>query len=449
MREAQGAHRQGAPSSRQGWTAPAGLGLAAACVGLLAAAHLAYGALLAEPSLLLTAGSAIIVLGCVATPGLRRDLTRVRGLPLPALLFSFVLAWGVLSLTPWMPGGPHPTWAYLDLEPAAATLDKSATALELIKLLGLACIFAAGLASGATDDRARTALNALTLVAALIGLWAFLGFTTGVVVPSQRGRLDGHFLSPNTAGTFFAASLVLAVGLLARRMKGLSAVASLSAAPGLWSATLILAVCLLLTASRGAFLSAGVAFGAFLLLRFFGDQRLPSRNTVLSLVAILLVFAALFLFGEPLLARFATIEADAAFRTETYKLHWQAFLAAPISGYGLGTFDTVHRTLLDAASVPELWRTRALHNVYIQWLEEAGVPGALAMFGAIGAITVIAARRGLRRSRMTLPLFALVSSNLVFLTHGVSDFALQTPSVAFFWSYLLGLQFALSQGSGR
>ena len=449
MSEVKGARARTAETPGQRRKIPSGSGLAAACAGLLAAAHMAYGALLGEPSLLLTAGAAIILLACVATPSLRRDLARRRGLLVPALLFALVLAWGALSLTPWLPGGAHPSWAYLGLAPPAATLDKSATALELIKLVGLACIFGAGLASGASDERARTALNALTLTAALIGLWAFIGFTTGTVISSQRGRLEGHLLSPNTAGTFFAASLVIAVGLLARRMKGVSPIASVSHAPGLWSATLILAVCLLLTASRGAFLSASAAFAAFFLLRFFGERRLPSRRATLSLVAVPLVFAALFVFGEPLLARFETLETDAAFRAETYRLHWQAFLASPISGYGLGTFDTVHRTLLDAASVPELWRTRALHNVYIQWLEEAGLPGALAMFGAIAAVMAITARRAVQRSRMTLPLFALIASNLVFLIHGISDFALQTPSIAFFWSYLLGLQFALSQGSGR
>ena len=50
---------------------------------------------------------------------------------------------------------------------------------------------------------------------------------------------------------------------------------------------------------------------------------------------------------------------------------------------------------------------------------------------------------------MTYLLFALIAANLAVLVHGVTDFALQTPSVALMWSYLLGLQFSMSQGSQR
>jgi len=81
--------------------------------------------------------------------------------------------------------------------------------------------------------------------------------------------------------------------------------------------------------------------------------------------------------------------------------------------------------------------------------EEAGLAGALPMFGCIALIIGITLFRGMRRSRMTHVLFALVAADLVFLIHGFTDFALQTPSMAMMWSYLLGLQFALSQGSRR
>jgi O-antigen ligase len=130
-----------------------------------------------------------------------------------------------------------------------------------------------------------------------------------------------------------------------------------------------------------------------------------------------------------------------------FAMHWRAFLAAPIGGYGLGTFDTIHRILMDTSNFSSMWTVRATHNVVIQWLEEAGLMGALPMFGTIAAIMIITLWRGLRRTRMTFVLFALVAANLAVLVHGMTDFALQTPSFALMWSYLLGLQFAMSQGS--
>jgi hypothetical protein len=46
-------------------------------------------------------------------------------------------------------------------------------------------------------------------------------------------------------------------------------------------------------------------------------------------------------------------------------------------------------------------------------------------------------------------LFALAGVDAVFLVHGATDFALEMFSVAALWAYLLGLQFALAQGSSR
>jgi hypothetical protein len=42
-------------------------------------------------------------------------------------------------------------------------------------------------------------------------------------------------------------------------------------------------------------------------------------------------------------------------------------------------------------------------------------------------------------------LWALLGVDTVFLVHGFSDFALQTPSVAMLWAFLLGLQFAVAR----
>lgn len=390
-----------------------------------------------------------MLLGVLAAPRLRKDLLRVRGLLIPAVLFLLVLAAGVLSMTPFAPGGAHPVWSYVGLQPGAATIDRSATLLELVKLMGLACLFLVGVAAGASDERAKTAVNLLVLVAAALGLWAFFGFVTGGLYQSQRGRLEANFLNPNTAGTFFAAMVIVTLGPLLRRLRGARLGRAVQVATGHWAALLILVVCLLMTASRGAALATGAGLGTLILLMLFSGKIAWSRATFGVLAGLLAAAVLLFLFGEQLVARFEGVGESAVSRGELFALHWKAFLASPWMGYGLGAFDIIHRTLLDASSTDSLWRIRATHNVYIQWLEEAGLVGALPMFGAIAAVLVITTVRGLARSRMTHLLFALMAANLVFLVHGFSDFALQTPSMALLWSYLLGLQFALSQGSRR
>lgn len=442
-------HAETERESARLWPPPQGFGLALAAIALIFAGHLAFGALLAVPALIGAAASAALLLACLAVPALRRDLLRIRGLIAPGGLFLIVMILGALSLTPYAPGGAHPVWDYVGVHPGAATIDRSATVLELAKLLGLACLFLVGVTTGASDERARTAVNLFILAAAAFGAYAFIGFVTGSIHQSQNGRLEGTLMSPNTAGTFFALALVVALGPLLRRLRGRSVATALQAAPGYWAALLILLACLLMTASRGAALASAAAVAALFVLLAWAGRIKWTRASLVLLAGVVALALAVALFGETLMARFTRVEEDAVSRADLFRLHWNAFLASPWSGYGLGAFDTIHRTLLDSSSVESLWRVRATHNVYIQWLEETGVFMAAAMFACIGLIILTAAVRGLRRSRMTQILFTLIAADMVFIIHGLSDFALQTPSMSMMWSYLLGLQFGLSQGSQR
>jgi hypothetical protein len=42
----------------------------------------------------------------------------------------------------------------------------------------------------------------------------------------------------------------------------------------------------------------------------------------------------------------------------------------------------------------------------------------------------------------------LACASLVVLVHGITDYALQVPSIAGFWAFLLGIGFAFGQGRG-
>ena len=428
---------------------PDGLILSAAGLGLVFAGHIAYGAIRIEAALVATTLAALLLVACIAIPPLRRDLLRIRGLSWPVALFALTMVAGLLSLTPFSPGGPHPVWIYVGSGPGSGTVDPSATILELIKLGGLACLFLVGVTTGAADERGRTAVNLLILLSVLFGLWTFFAFTTGTVFQTQRGRLEGTLMSPNTAGTFFAALLVVTLGPLMRNLRGAPASRALQAGSGYWIALLVLAACLMMTASRGAALGAAVGATGLVIMLFFAGQTSWNRASMFLLAGVFGASAALYAFGGNLVERLADVNDGASGRAELFAMHWRAFQAAPLGGYGLGAFEAIHRTLLDAQSLESVWRIRATHNVYIQWLEEAGLAGALPMFGCVASIMGISLLRGMRRSRMTHILFALIAADFVFLVHGFTDFALQTPSMAMMWSYLLGLQFALSQGSRR
>jgi hypothetical protein len=178
------------------WPPPRDAWIAVAGVVLIYAAHVFYGALVSDASLVMDIAAALLVGGALAFPRLRQDLSRLKGLVLPAALFAAVILVALWTLTPFTPGGPHPVWAYVGAPAGASTIDKSATLIEIVKLLGLACLFVAGLAAGARDDRARYAVQLTIILGVAFGLWAFFGASSGMLYSTGGRRLEGDFLNP-------------------------------------------------------------------------------------------------------------------------------------------------------------------------------------------------------------------------------------------------------------
>jgi O-antigen ligase len=431
------------------WPPPKDAWLPACGVGLLFAGHWFYGALLSDTSLVLQIAAAVLLGAVLLRPKLREDLLRLRGLELPALLFAAVILVALWSLTPWTPGGPNPVWAYVGAGPGASTIDKSATTIEIIKLVGLACFFLLGAATGARDERARTAIQLTLWVGVAFGIWAFIGSVSGLVVQTQGHRLEGHFLNPNTAGTFFAVLLMLALAELLRRLKTRRREAEISGLVLFAAAPLTFLVCLLDTASRGAmlaFLGAGVVF---ILLQMAAGVLKPSRALLALLAGVVLLLAVLWFAGDQLVDRFFQTGEASIVRTAIWKLHWGEFLKSPLFGYGLGSAETVNKTLLSASTYPVLWNIKAILNLYVQWLEEAGIVGAAPMFLCVAVLIGQTVRGALKRTRMVRLLTALLAVDAIFILHGTTDFGLEVPSMAALWAWLLGLQVSLAQGSSR
>lgn len=418
--------------------------LAVVAPALLFLGHVLYGAMLPQTALSFALVWAALASACLFRARLRADLMRLDGLALPAVLFAAVIAVALWSLTSYVPGGPHPVWAYLGISPGAGSVDKSGTTLETLKLLALGCVFLVGLASGGSDARARIAINIILTLGGAYAAWAFLAFVT--TRSSGSSRLEATFLSANTAGTLFATLFVLVLGPLVARLRAEDRNRLTGAAP-LALVALLFLVCLFMTASRGAFLGAAAGMVAFGVLQVFGSRTKLSSALLAGGSAIVAVFALLAVAGDFLLTRLLGSSETVASRATIARVHWEAFLTSPLMGFGLGSFDTVNRTLLNSANFLDVWSVRAAHNIYLGWLEQAGLLGAIPMFACIAALMVTTARKSMRRSRATSLIFALLAADVVFLTHGVTDFALEMFAVSAMWAYLLGLQFSLAQGS--
>lgn len=424
----------------------AGWGLPAASVILIHAGHYIYGGLVASTSLALSAVAAAVLMGCLVHPGLRQDFGRIKGLTAPVALFAMVLLLSLLSLTPYAPGGPAPVWDYLRIREAAVSINKPATVIEIIRLLGLACFFVIGALIGVSDDRGRKAFNLFVLASGLFGLWAFFTHTVGLKL-TETPRLEARFMAANTAGGYFAFIPILALGAMIGAFRASPRKDRLYSALPYAVTVFVTLICLVMTGSRGASIALAVGLGVFALLQIYIGKLKLSRAMIFGSLGFIALAAVLLVAGDLLLSRFTEGAANSDARYQQAVAHFGAFNAAPLMGYGLGTFDAINRSIMTAENVEALWSTRALHNVYLQWLEEAGVLGALPMFGCIALIILTTVRQTARRSRMTNALFALLAADVVVLFHSISDFDLQAWSFAAAWAWLLGLQFTLSRGS--
>ncbi|WP_421729256.1 O-antigen ligase family protein [Brevundimonas sp.] len=414
---------------------------------ILYLAHLAYGANQTLAALWLSAILAAALLITIAIPQARIGLFDLRPTAPVAILFFAVIAIALWSLTPSVPGGPHPIWLWAGAAVGASTIDQSATLIEIIKLLGLACVFVVGCLQAARPDRARATFDLIVYIGAAYAAIALLTFLSGAQI-MQGSRLSGGFLSANSAATVFGILSVLGLTAVLRAWRqgaglGFSELTSRVATPA--ACLLLFMTCLLLTASRMGLAATVVACGVLLVWEVFETRgnRLP---ILLGGLALLLVGPILLAGGNDLVWRRAdTLNQDLVVRTSIFGAHWDAFLASPLMGYGLGSFDKINHLLMTGETYSDLWNVRAAHNVYLQWLEEAGVIGATPMFLLIALIIGCAIQQTFRvRSGQGL-MRGLIVSNLVILIHGITDFGLQVPSIAAFWAMILGVQFAFGQ----
>src|SRR5262249_12630661 len=138
---------------------------------------------------------------------------------------------------------------------------------------------------------------------------------------------------------------------------------------------LLLLSCLVLTASRGGIFSAIIGLCVFAaLLAVIG--RLKLGNLVLSLVALALGAGSLLLLrGQLAVERFGAMVATDDSRAAIFSQVWRAIQAAPLQGFGLGSFAELKRLLLEPTIYAQIWAVRDVHNVYLQWLLDTGVAG--------------------------------------------------------------------------
>lgn len=327
--------------------------------------------------------------------------------------------------------------------------DPSSAWLEYIKLGGVFCAFALGLRVSMTSDGGRKLFDAMLVMG---GVWALVCIIMHINDPDGvygvaklgAGRLTGAFSSPNSAGTLFGAVSVMALGRIISRYQSLRVRNPIERIDPLYAAICLLALgALMLTVSRAAI---GVTVVCLVGLTLVLLRRRLSFWAGL-VVVICLIGAGFLLFAGTFGAvaeRLVHLDADMDIRAAIFQAHYEVASKQPLFGFGLGSFDVINATIVSESTYRELAVIRAAHNVYLQWFEETGLT-ALAALIAVNLAVLIPMVRAVLRDVSTAPrLVIIMGAYLVFLLHGLTDYALQEMALTLFVAMMLGSGFAMA-----
>ncbi len=314
--------------------------------------------------------------------------------------------------------------------------------LNVLALLGL-FLAAALLIRGARWVRVAAAAEILAAVpVALLGIAQHF---RPDLIPSESsypGRALGPFGQPNRLGGFLIASIPLAIALAFAAHDRALRIALLLA-------VLILALSLVTTYSRGAWigLGAGLLTLAALFVRWPALRPEPALAAIAAVLIVLPILAALPSIAARLSPRPSTSgswnlpfdperEGSGAMRRAVWSGAMSAAAARPVTGWGVGTF----REAFDRSKGDTMKRLEAeggrtadqAHGFYLATLSERGVLGLAAFLfftgvvlagglAALGSGAPAEARllsAGLLASLVALLAHALFEDNLSFAAHG-------------------------------
>lgn len=420
-----------------------------ALLTLIFAEIIAFGASELAVSSAFAALHALFPIVLLATCGWARNTARQGVSPtlwLPFAILMLVTAW---ALTPFGPGGPHPVWLYVEPNGGAITVDRSSLILNLVRLGGLACLFLAAQIIGSSETR-RRALFWFMLVA--LGAYAALAILQHVGVRAT-GRMTATLLSPNTLATLMGVCAVFAAMFVTQFIQRAGGRLSLDKLPldaGISLALLaVFAVALAFTGSRGGIFATVVSLAIFLIWQVLAQGKRGRVVVMIGGAAVLLAAVGLAMRSADITAaRLENLDGDVATRQAIFAAHWQAFKASPWFGYGLGSFPAVNQMVMTSETLRVLFDVRATHNLYLQWLEEAGLVGALSMLGLLGVLVWQVGAAANKPGTSGALARAAIASTVLVLLHGMSDFAVQAPALQALFAVGLGA-LAVSSPSRR
>ena len=227
-----------------------------------------------------------------------------------------------------------------------------------------------------TPEQVKQMSRALFAAAILVVLWGFFQFLFGVdaadvkwtdpeAFPELRKRVFSTLENPNVLAGYLDVIICLVLGLLAKaplRSQKLILI----------GAVIMLAACLAMTYSRGAFLTLAVVFAVYGALK---DWRIL---ILFALVTGLIAYGDS-TFTHRILSVFTSSDSSEGVRVGIWVSTIAMISDHPFTGIGWGAYQFVYPQYNYYVADPNIIIYHA-HNIYLHHAAEVGIVGALAFF---------------------------------------------------------------------
>ena len=374
-------------------------------------------------------------------------------------MFFLVILWAVFQMVSFTPAAwHHPMW-----EEAAAILQRDVSGginiakgggyASLIRMLSYAAVFWLALQFGRDRQKARLVLWGISAAGTLYAVYGLtmhfggFGMILWVEQPQVMENVTGTFVNRNNFATYMGLSLLCALGLylagfskaLDSRRVGKDRVLHLLHQAFVHGAPLLACILVMLTAlfmsnSRGGVISALAALSVMVALL---GGKMGLRSRFYRVVAVSLVFVVIGAFvssGDGWMARLTGTALQHETRLQAFQETWHAIRLAPVSGYGLGSYEVAFSMFADTNTIG----FRKAHNDWLEMMFELGIPAAVLWFAVWGGLALRCLAGFQRRRRdHVYPVTGFCACLLVGL-HAMVEFSLQIPAVAITTALLLG-----------
>ena len=402
-----------------------------------------------------------------------RHPVAIKQIKVPAALFAAVVLWILIQNATWTPDWlHHPIWqmtadALQRPIEGSISVNRELTSLALLRLITAASVFWIAMQLCRDEARAGFLLWSIAIIICAYtayGIFAF-GLTPGRILWFEtsfaRGLATSTFINPNSFAAYAGMGLIAICGLILRLYRHeftavggsvrfrIATFIEVTGQKGLalFGGAFVILVALLLSGSRGGI--AATAFGLFVLaaltLRLRKQQSVEQREAII-VVGALLVAATFLVFGDAVVGKITQRGFSDESRMAVYMITMRSILAAPLVGYGYGTFADVFPMFRDQ-SVSTWGQWQMAHNTYLEVLQGLGLLFGLMLVASV-VVLVMRCVKGATTRQMneTLP---CVAASVAFLlgVHALVDFSLQMQAIAITFMALLGAGVAQSESS--